>query len=81
MYGKHRVVLEKRGRVSLCGSKSGIGGTYKPIGRWFKKDGLFFANLVGSYGDRTIGLHDLGGLRSAKALREFVMNYSKERQL
>lgn len=94
MYGKHRVVLEKRnarfnqsrnlwynGRVSLCGSKSGQGGTYNPIGYWYKRDGIFFADLVGSYGARTIDVHDLGGLRTAKELREFVMNYSKERGL
>lgn len=81
MYGKHRVVLEKNGRVSLCGSKSGQGGTYNPIGRWHKREGIFFANLVGSYGAHTIDVHDLGGVRTAKELREFVMGYAQEHEL
>lgn len=92
MYGKHRVVLSKNsrynedrdlwyhGRVSLCGSSSGTGGSYNPVGYWYKKNGLFYADLRSAYGSRDL-VHDLGGLTSAQGLRKFIMSYAKERGL
>jgi hypothetical protein len=97
MYGKHRVVLRKEGRynpardlwyngiIALCGSKSGQGGSYNPIGYWYKSrmDRLFYADLIPSYGERKNSdlVQGQGGLRTAQALREFVMTYAQEHDL
>jgi hypothetical protein len=96
MYGKHRVVLSKNprynevkdlmyeGGVSLCGSRSGQGGTYNPLGFWYRKDGLFFADIKPSYFASRCKVSDLvpvGGLRTAKELREFIMAYAHEHNL
>jgi hypothetical protein len=90
MYGKHRVVLENNPTrlgnqlVAICGSQSGQGGTYFPLGYWYQSGGLYYADLKSreqlyeSVNSDTIANKKLAGVRTKKALREMVMAYYKE---
>lgn len=93
MYGKRRVVLEKNGLATICGSdeESVIHpgsncGHYEPLGFWYKLDGLFYANLRSkeqryeSFNWETIENKHLAGVPNKQALREFIMEYWNKRE-
>lgn len=92
MYGKQRVVLSSKPThlgnyiIAICGSESGQGGTYFPIGYWYEIDGLLYVDLKSydqfykSVNRDTIEYKQIGGLRTKKELREFVMTYYQRRE-
>lgn len=92
MYGNLRVVLEKRGVATICGSDSPSAsrpgtkaGSYFPIGYWYEDNGLYYVDLKSSeqfycgVSRHTIAHKRLAGVPSKQSLRKFVLNYWKTR--
>lgn len=47
MYGKKRVVINKRNQIIIAGKEDGsTGGTWHPIGIIIKNEGLIFAKFL-----------------------------------
>jgi hypothetical protein len=94
MYGKLRVVLEKRGVATICGSDSPSAirpgtnsGCYFPIGYWYqdKDNGLYYVDLKSPeqlYRGVTrfeIANKRFAGVPSKASLRKFILDYWKRR--
>jgi hypothetical protein len=88
MYGKLRVVLEKRGIATICGSDSPSAirpgakcGNYFPIGYWYEDNGLYYVDLLSpeqwfsGVSRETIAHKRWAGVPNKASLRKFVMNY------
>jgi hypothetical protein len=87
MYGKRRVVLEQKPRLSgnrlvvVCGS-NGQGGLYAPLGYWYEGPGDdFYVDLkspeqwYSAVSKETIANKLVGPFPTKAALREYVMQY------
>jgi hypothetical protein len=48
MYGKHRCILKSNGKIAVAGKHTpeSQGGSYQPMGRWFKGARGYYGALI-----------------------------------
>jgi hypothetical protein len=87
MYGRRRIILQKprgtRGWVVDAGKRSldSRGGSYHPLGVWYERDGVFYADLKNEAQEyqlvsvAELGIKAFGGTATKAALRDAIAQH------